>query len=349
MFKKRKVLIYIAAILLFILIILFLYYYRVKIGKIFMPFLMAGIISYLLGPLVIRLEKRRVSRSLSILLIYLAASILTTSIIVFIIPEVINNTKDLMNTLPSITSKYQTIIDNTMSAIEASRWTPDVKNAIFREVQNGLEAAQAFIMTVLKKSLVKTFEIVTAMFDVILAMIIAYYFIKDAEFFKTTFLYFTPKRWRNGIIASCREINGILSNFIQGQLLTAIIVSAMESLGLYLINVKYPLVLGIVGGVANIIPYFGPLIGAVPALAVALIQSPVKAVWTAVVFIVVQQIDNAFISPKIIEGKLGLHPVTTILAVLIGGEFFGIPGMLVSVPILAIIKIILKRIIEAVV
>jgi len=84
-------------------------------------------------------------------------------------------------------------------------------------------------------------------------------------------------------------------------------------------------------------------------VAVALIDSPVKAFWTVVAFLVIQQIDNAFISPKIIEGRLGLHPITTILAVLAGGEFFGIIGMLVAVPVTAVLKVILKRLIEAIV
>lgn len=349
MLNKRKILLYIALITVIAVFIIFIYQFRVKIGKIFLPFLIALIIAYLLNPMVLKLERRKVPRALSILLFYLGFSVLISTIIVFIIPEIVDNTKDLMNTLPDITSQYQSFINNLMSTIQSSRWTPEVKSTIFREIQNGVVIAQEFIMNCLKKSLAVMIDFVTALFDVVLAMIIAYYFIKDAEFFKSSFLYIVPKKWRNGIVSTGRDINIILSNFIKGQLLTALIVGTMEWIGLSFVNVKYPLVLGIIGGLANIIPYFGPIIGAVPAIAVAIIESPIKALWTAIVFIIVQQIDNAFISPKIIEGKLGLHPVSTILAVLVGGEFFGIPGMLVSVPILAIIKIIIKRIIEAIV
>jgi len=141
----------------------------------------------------------------------------------------------------------------------------------------------------------------------------------------------------------------ILSCFIQGQLLTALIIGIMETVALAIIGVKYSPILGFIGGISNIIPYFGPFIGAIPSVAVALIDSPVKAFWTVVAFLVIQQIDNAFISPKIIEGRLGLHPITTILAVLAGGEFFGIIGMLVAVPVTAVLKVILKRLIEAIV
>jgi len=119
--------------------------------------------------------------------------------------------------------------------------------------------------------------------------------------------------------------------------------------GLILLRVKYPVILGVIGGITNVIPYFGPIIGAIPSVAVALLESPLKALWTIILFTVVQQIDNVIITPKIVEGRVGLHPVATILAVLIGGEFFGIIGMLVAVPVAAMLKIIITRIIEALV
>ena len=180
-------------------------------------------------------------------------------------------------------------------------------------------------------------------------MIIAYYYIKDAELLKEGFLSLTPRKWRNFLISTGREVSLILANFIQGQLLTALIVGALESIGLILIHAKYPVVLGMIGGIFNIIPFFGPFLGAIPAVAVSLIESPMKALWTALVFTIIQQIDNSLISPKIIEGRLGLHPVTTILAVLVGGEFMGILGMLIAVPIAAIIKIIVNRTIDLIV
>jgi len=124
-----------------------------------------------------------------------------------------------------------------------------------------------------------------------------------------------PRRWRNEIIGTCREINEILSCFIQGQLLTALIIGIMETVALAIIGVKYSPILGFIGGISNIIPYFGPFIG----------QSfcgrgPYRFAGESFLdggcLLVIQQIDNAFISPKIIEGRLGLHPITTILAVL---------------------------------
>lgn len=349
MTSRKKIVVYIISIAVLIGILLFVYNYRVRIFKILTPFIMAIIIAYLLNPVVIKLEKKKINRTAGILLIYLAFSALIVSVMLFIVPEIARNARELVVTIPEISSKYQSLFSSIMSAIQSSEWSPDIKNTVFREIQNGLLTAQTIIMDTLRKALTTLVETVTALFDLVLAMIIAYYLIKDSEFFRESALSLTPRKWRNGIIGAGREINAILSNFIQGQLLTALIVGILETIGLTIARVKYPLVLGLIGGIANIIPYFGPILGAIPAVAIALIESPIKAIWAALVFVIVQQIDNAFISPKIIEGKLGLHPVTTILAVLVGGEFFGIFGMLVSVPIAAIVKVIAKRAVEAVV
>lgn len=349
MTQKRKIIIYIVVGMAIFLLVWFTYHFRNKLEQIIAPFLIALTVAYLINPIIIRMEKKKISRTLGILSVYLLFSLFIIAIVIFIIPEVANNTKDLMNTLPEIMSRYQGMVDKLMSLIQASNWPDDVKNTITGELQNGIKAIQSFLMAGMKKSVITLAESLTGALDLILAMIIAYYFVKDVEFFKKSVLLLTPKRWRNGIVSTGQDINLILSNFIQGQLLTALIVGTMEVIGLMIVKVKYPVVLGLIGGIANVIPYFGPFIGAIPAVAIALIDSPAKAMWTALIFIIVQQIDNAFISPKIIEGRLGLHPVTTILAVLVGGEFFGIMGMLVAVPITAIIKVIMKRSIEAIV
>jgi len=349
MHSKRKILIFIVLIILLTLSCLFIIKNIDNIIDIIIPFFIAIIIAYTLKPLVLKLETKNIPRSLSIILIYIVLTSVIIVTTVFIIPELIANTKDIMDKLPEFTGKYQKVFNSYISNIKSSKWSPEIKNAILNEIQNGSSKLEDFIMGTLSKGLNTTMKAVTIFFDLTLSLIIAYYFIKDSKSFRDGFLALVPRKWRNGLINTGREINQVLSNFIQGQLLTALIVGVLEALGLLIINSKYPFILGLIGGIANIIPYFGPFLGCLPAVALALIESPLKAFWTIVVFSLVQQIDNAFISPKIIEGKLGLHPLTTIVAVLIGGQFFGIIGMLVSVPIFAIIKVILKRSVEAIV
>ena len=346
---RRKIVAYIVMIVLLAAAAVFLYKYREKIGRIMTPFFLAVIIAYLLHPLVVKLEVKNIPRKTGILLIYLIFTGLLASTGIFLVPELISNTKELMRTLPEIITGYQGIFNGIISSVRTSKWSGEIKDMIFMEVQNLGAAAQDYVANILKRSLNVFVNTVTMLFDFLLALVIAYYFIKDADFFKSFIMSLAPRRWRNGIERTGKEINAILSNFIQGQLLTALIVGVLETIGLIIVGVKYSFILGVVGGLANVIPYFGPIIGAIPAVAVALIESPMKAVFTILVFAVVQQLDNTFISPKIIEGRLGLHPVTTIFAVLAGGEFFGILGMLIAVPVAAILRVLLKRTIEAIV
>mgnify|MGYP000874498277 CR=1 FL=1 len=348
MARRRKIFIYILLAVLAAITFLFIYNYRKKIGKIISPFLMAVIVAYLINPAVAKLEKRNIKKRAAVLFIYAGFAMILTVTTVFIAPEFVNSARELANTLPEIVSDYQKMFTRFTSSIQSSDWSSDIKNAIFAEVRSGATSIQVYVSGFLKKAIGVLIGTASIFVDLLLAMVIAYYLIIDANFFRNTALSLIPGKWRNELIATGREINGVISNFIQGQLLTALIVGVIETLGLLVLNVKYSFVLGLIGGIANIIPYFGPFIGAIPAVGVALLDSPMKALWTVLMFVVVQQIDNNFISPKIIEGRVGLHPVTTIIAILTGGQFFGILGMIFAVPFTAILKIILKKLVNAI-
>lgn len=347
MTKTAKVLFYIVLALVFAVIIAFLIMFNNKIFAILSPFLIGIVISYAMYPIILRFERKGIKRSIAIILVYIFTALVLYFLGMYVIPHIVNNARELISKLPEITGQYQGFFDSCIHKIKYSNWPPEVKELIFGQISNGTKIVQVYLSSALNKTISTVASAVIIILNIVLSMIIAYYFIKDVELLKRCGLMLIPKRMRNGAITTGREINNIVSHFIQGQLLTALIVGILETIGLYLAGIKYPFILGAIGGVANIIPYFGPILGAIPAVALALIESPYKALLAALVFVVVQQLDNAFISPKIIEGRLGLHPISTILAVLIGGEFFGIIGMLVAVPIMAIIKVIVKRAVDA--
>jgi predicted PurR-regulated permease PerM len=346
--KYKKALFYFAVSLAIIAATIFLYSYRAKVSRIVSPFLLAVPLVYIVKPITARMANKKIPVSLSILLVYLFFISAIAAAGVFFVPELAANIRELTETLPELVEKYEQIINGFLSAIKSSNWSAQVKNAIFGEIKNLTTAINGLLAKSMEKILSAAVDIARMAVDLTLAMVIAYYVIKDGEKFRDFALFLLPRRYRAGLAGTGKEISRVLAGFIQGQLMTALIVGILETMGLLLINAKYPLVLGMIGGLGNVIPYFGPYIGAIPAVAVALTISPLKAAWTIAVFLVVQQIDNNFISPKMIEGKLGLHPVATIFAVLAGGEFFGIPGMLLAVPALAIMRVIVNRIVEAI-
>lgn len=349
MSNVKKTIFYIIITLLTIGIVIFFYYFSDKIFKVLSPVIIAIVIAYVIYPLVIKFERKGIKRSIAIIIIYTFIFLVVFFFSIFVMPYVLTNAKELFNTLPSITHNYQELFNSFISKIKTSKWPPEIKNLIFGEIHNATVLLQQYFSQAMKKSVGIVASSISILINIVLSMIIAYYFLKDIEGIKRSTLLIAPKRMRNDLVNIGRELNSIIAHFIQGQLLTACIVGSLETLGLYFVHVRYPFILGVVGGIANIIPYFGPFLGAIPAVAIALLDSPIKAIFAVLVFVIVQQIDNAFISPKIIEGKLGLHPITTIIAVLVGGEFFGIIGMLVGVPVTAMLKVILKRIVDVVV
>lgn len=137
-------------------------------------------------------------------------------------------------------------------------------------------------------------------------------------------------------------MNGILNGFIRGQLVNAAVVGLLISAGLALLGIKYSLFIGLIAGLFDIIPYFGPIIGFIPASVLALAKSPIAVVWVLVIFVVVNQIEANIISPKIIGERVGLHPLAVIFAIFSGGELMGIVGMLIAVPVAAIVRVLLN-------
>jgi predicted PurR-regulated permease PerM len=345
---KKTHIVWIVITLAVILFAVFVYINREKTGRVITPFIMAGGVSYIVSPFVSLMEKRKIKKSISILLVYIVFILLSAILTVFFAPQLSKSATELLGKLPELASAYQDMINNTLTSIKTGNWSPDIKQFLFEEIENAAGMAEDFFEELLTKLINSIMLTVSLFIDLLIAFVVAYYIMKDSEHFKSVFLSIFPIKRRSGINSLGREINRILKNFIRGQLLASFLVGVMEIIGLYIAGIKYPLLLGVIGGGANIIPYFGPVIGAVPAVAVALAQSPIKAVWALVIFIIAQQVENSLIIPRIMEEKLGMHPVTTIFVVLFGGRFFGIAGMLFAVPVAAILKVLVKSSIDAI-
>ena len=186
-------------------------------------------------------------------------------------------------------------------------------------------------------------------FSFVLATALSVYLIKDAEYFADL--------WRKlfGLVfgksaagAKTTEILGIVDDtfkkYIRGQLLEAAIVGVLSAVVLYLIGIDYAIMIGVISGVCNMIPYIGPIAGTVLAVIMALLSGqPVLALWATAGMILVQQIDNNLLAPKIVGDSVGLHPVFTMLAIVIGGNMGGLIGMLTAVPVAASAKIVLGK------
>ena len=312
-----------------LLIVSLLIIFRSRLARIINPLLFASVSFFVLNPFVEKLERNgKAKRNVAVAVVFAVTVIVGT--IAFIIPVLKENVSEILANIPLIKENIKSFSVKMYDFFGTLKFAETAENKISQTVVSW--AAPDNIVNIGQRIL-----------DIFTSVVLTFYLLKDKEKAGNLILSVFPYSWREFLIDVYTETEKICYSFISGQFIIACVIGLLETLGLWLLGVPYPLLFGIIGGISNLIPYFGPFIGAVPAVISTLLVSPFKALLTALLFIIVQQVDNNFISPKIIEGKLGIHPVTTIFAVFIGGEFFGIFGMLFAVPIYAIMHFILKR------
>ncbi len=329
-----------------VVVILLLLFFRRRLSHILLSLLLAFLISYMMEPSVRFLQKkmrlRRISAIAVTYLLFFATLILILS---FLIPGVVSNLKGIIEHGDSLQQSVDQLLDYLCQRLGSNtEWKLRAREFLEETLNKGVKGVENWALSLLDRLAQSLLSFFSAVLDVITGFILAFYLLKDKELMSNWVLSLFPYTWRDTIAHTAHDLGKISTQFIQGQFLLALIVGTLETIGLSLIGVPFPVVLGIIGGLSNVVPYFGPFIGAVPSVLAALLVSPGKAFWTAILFVAVQQLDNNFLGPKIIEGKLGIHPVATILVVFIGGEFFGITGILLAVPVYAMLRCILRRI-----
>nr|WP_272495704.1 AI-2E family transporter [Bacillus pinisoli] len=308
--------------------------YRVIIA-IFIPFLVASFITYLLHPFIEKIHNYNIPRPIAILIIY---GLFFGGIALGIykgIPQVVIQIREFANNVPELFEKYRQWSNVIHQQTEQ---LPDGVHARIEEFLNGGEEA---IEVILENVITTLRSIINYVLIILIIPFIVFYMLKDYDQIKKAAWYLTPRRYRKSGIRFLKDIDQSLGNYIRGQLLVCVMVGLISTFGFWLIGMKYPLLLGIIVGITNIIPYFGPIIGAVPAVFIAVTISGKVVVFVIILIFVIQFIEGNLLSPLIVGKSLHMHPVFIMFALLAGGEIGGIIGLILAVPMLAILKVIL--------
>lgn len=313
-------------------------YFLYIVRGILFPFLVAGLIAYLVNPLIQKLLRRGFSRVGAIVLLFSMLLMVALIFGVFGLPLVIEELNHLTASLPTYVNNIQEKFDQFYTDFQRIKLPAFVKQI----ADQTLVKAEQAVIDFLNRVTDFIFDLISHVTSLLMAPVIAYYLLKDMEMITKGVEGLIPKRYRKEVFQIWVEINAVFSGFLRGQFLVSLFIAVLSTIGLVVLKVNFAVVLGAIAGVFNIIPYLGPILGAIPAVGIALIKSPIKALGVAIVFQVVQQVESGFISPKIVGNKVGLHPITVIFAVLAGGQLGGILGMILAVPIAGIMKVILK-------
>lgn len=322
-----------------------------------MPFIMGILIAYILYIPCKKIEGwirkskwkvlQKLSRALSILIVYLVVLLLIIILINCILPPVITSIKDLVSNLPSYYSTLTTAINELPEDSVFVKLNVKELIAKVSSIDFGQYLTPEYVMQYLKGVM----SIATGVFDVFVTIIISIYTLAERDrivrFFKRLSSAIFGNHRYSVIAKYFTRSNEIFFNFISGQLIDAILVGIMTSIAMSILQIKYAILLGFLIGLFNLIPFFGAIIAVGIAIFITLCTGGVsKAIWLAVVVIILQQLDANIINPKIISDKLKISPILVIFSVTIAGSYFGVLGMFLAVPIVAIIKLLINDYID---
>ncbi|MBT2688023.1 AI-2E family transporter [Bacillus sp. ISL-47] len=327
--------------LLLLLIIIFVFFKLQTLWQpvlnillsIIIPFIIAAFITYLLHPVVEKLHETGLHRGIAVFIIYFLFFGGAGFSLYKGIPAIIHQLRDLAENAPQFANQYRGWIGVIQQ--KTSTWPDGLQSRI----DDGIVAVEGALDRLLSRVINSLVNILN--YAVIIAVIpfISFYLLKDFTIMKKAVWYLTPRKWRKEGVLFLRDIDKSLGSYIRGQLLVCAAIGTISSLLFWVFGMRYPLLLGLIIGVTNVIPYFGPIIGAVPAVIIASTLSVKMIVITVGIIIVLQFLEGNILSPLIVGKSLHMHPLLIMLALLAGGEAGGILGLIIAVPILAVLKV----------
>lgn len=310
------------------------------------PLITGLTLAYLLSPVVNWLEEKIKSRTLAILATYIIVfSLLGAMVYAFIILITGALPRDPAATLETVKEYFENASDSVSGYISTflPYAMPDISDEASQKMQ------EWFLSRFSLPSMVDAVSSVTGwLVSIFLGAVAAIYLLRDKEYFISLwekFLFLVLRQRAHGIVSEIMsEINIVITTFIKGALVDSIIVAFLSSLVLTILRVNFAVIIGIIAGLLNIIPYFGPFISMVPAFLAAFSSGGLVHGLTAIGgLFIVQQLDSNYIYPKIVGTTTGLHPLFILLSVSISGYFSGITGMLLAVPAAGILQVFISR------
>ncbi|MDB5085471.1 MAG: family transporter [Bacilli bacterium] len=302
------------------------------------PFLIAMVISYTLNPVVSALVKRGVPRGMSVVIIYLVFLAVMAIIILNALPSFIEQMKTFADQLPRLVDQADRWLN---SLTDGTQYLPV---AVRQAVEDNLAKLEQSTVRSISDFLGYMGQSVDQILMAFVIPFLVFYMLKDLKLMERAVITWFPSRYRAEWIGMLHSIDSALGAYIRGQFLVMIAVGILTYAGYLVVGLPFALAMATLVAVLNVIPYIGGFLGAAPSVLFALILSPKLAIKVVIVNLIVQQIEGNILSPAIVGKTLNLHPLTIILALLIGGEVGGIMGLIFCIPLVAVLKVIFQHV-----
>lgn len=275
-----------------------------------------------LTPAIDWLERKRIPRSAGILLIYVAALLLLSLVAVLIIPPITEQIQQLAGSFPMYYERFLQSFGNL-------KLQSDAGAALQQNLSSVSQTLSSYTGSV--------FSLVSGIFGGIVTfvtvLVLTFYFVVKKDGLKHFVKSLTPIKYQNYVVSVFLRIQDKLGLWLRGQLLLSGIIFLVTLVGLLILDVRYALVLALIAGITEAIPFVGPFIGAVPAVFLAFSESPLKGAFVLILYIVIQQLENNIIVPKVMQKAVGLNPIVVMVAILLGAKLAGVLGALLAIPV----------------
>lgn len=312
--------------LFYLLGVLFLVWFLLQIKAIILIFFISFIFVSALSPIVDFLVGHKVPRGLSVLLIYLSFIVLIVLLVGSVIPPVVSQTRDLVASLPLLLGEA-------------------VFDSYSRNISNFLSSG---FTRVSGQALKVTVGVATAIFSLFTVLVITFYLLLEKDRFYGYLADLFPLSYQKRIKEGLTRVEEKLGSWVRGQLLLGVIIGLATFVGLTILGVGFSVPLAIIAGLLECVPTIGPIIAAIPAMIVASTNSLTQALLVAGLYTVIQQLENNFLVPQVMKKAVGVNPLITIMALLVGGKMLGLLGAVLAVPIVGVIMIVGEEIMKAV-
>lgn len=313
------------------------FFFLSAIGDIVQLVLVGGLLAYLLDPLVNRLESRGMGRTAATLVIFAGLLLAVAALLFFFLPMAAEEVRAMQDR--EALEDAGLVIENLERDIEAR-----LAFLQLGEV-NLIGTARAWIAEQFSHAAEYVPSIVSLLGELLLLPFITFFLLKDGRLLKKGFINIIPNRYFEFTLNVLYKMDVQLGNYLRGQLIIACVVSLLSIGALYALGVDYFFLIGVFAGLANLIPYLGPVVGATAAAAVSVLSTGTfdKVLLIVIAFTLIQVIDDAVVQPLVLARNVELHPLLILLTLIIAGQFFGIVGLLLAVPAAAILKVFVRE------
>ncbi|NME83440.1 AI-2E family transporter [Clostridium sp. SM-530-WT-3G] len=329
---------------------------------IFEPFIMGFSIAYILNFVLKFFENKVISdsvckklglksksrRIISLLITYVTTFFVIYLFIMFVLPQLMESLIGLANDIPMYINETTRFINETLTNLNLGKENMELINENFNKYIEYMIKFASNLLPVLGTVVTR---IASSIWNIVLGIIISMYLLLDKEKFcaltKKLVYAILPGYAAEKTIEITDRSNMTFGKFLVGKIVDSFIIGVLTFFILTICKMPYTILISVIVGITNIIPFFGPFIGAIPSFIIILFLSPIKAVWFLVIILVIQQLDGNVIGPKILGDSIGISAFWILFAILVAGKFLGLVGMIIGVPLFAVIYSLLKEIVEA--